>query len=360
MQLFSSPAFDDHEQVVFLADRESGLRAIIAIHDTSLGPAIGGLRMWPYPDEASALTDVLRLARGMTYKSALAGLDCGGGKAVIIGDPRTGKSRALFHAFGRALEAAGGLYYTAEDVGTGPADMDAIGEASRFVLGRSAGAGGDPSPITARGVWHGIRSAVRHRLGSDLQGVRVAVQGLGHVGFEVARLVRADGARLTVADLDPRRVARAVEELGAEVVGVDGILGVETEVLAPCALGGVVDDRTLPGLRCRVIAGAANNQLLEGRHGDELHRRDILYAPDYVINAGGIISIAGELAPGGYDRDLVLRRVDRIGEVLDRIFDQSARDDLPPHVVADRLAGARLAAARERRRRAEAATLPAA
>lgn len=346
MRLFTSPAFDDHEEVVFFHDRESGLRAIVAIHDRTLGPAIGGLRMWPYPDDDAALTDVLRLSRGMTFKSAVAGLDAGGGKAVIIGDPSSDKSPELLHAFGRALQRLGGRYYTAEDVGTGPADMDRIGEVTPYVLGTTAGRTGDPSPMTARGVWLGIRSAVQAQFGRSLDGVRVAIQGLGHVGYEVARLLRADGAELIVADLDRDRVARAIGSLGARAVGVEEVLEVEAEVLAPCALGGVVNDATVGRFRCRVIAGAANNQLLEPRHGDELHRRGILYAPDYVINGGGIIAIAEELAPGGYQADRVARRVGEIGGVLSRIFALSRNADRPTHLVADDLALARLADAR--------------
>jgi leucine dehydrogenase len=346
MHLFSAPDFDHHEQIVFLADRESGLRAIIAIHDTSLGPAVGGLRMWPYPDQASAVTDALRLARGMTYKSAAAGLSCGGGKAVIIGDPHKDKSEALFRAFGRRLNTLSGLYYTAEDVGTSPADMDAISTESRFVLGRST-TGGDPSPTTAKGVFHGIEAAVRHRLGSDLAGVRVAVQGLGSVGYDVARRLREADAVLTVADISAARVRRAERDLGATAIGVDEIVDAEVDVLAPCALGGIVNDETIGRFRCRVIAGAANNQLLEARHGNELHRRGILYAPDYVINAGGIIQIAAELGDG--PDPTVHQKVSRIGDILTRIFERSAAANLPTHVIADRMAEERLEAAREGR-----------
>lgn len=347
MDVFSSPASDGHERVVFAQDRESGLRAIIAIHDTRCGPAVGGCRYWPYASTDEALTDVLRLSRGMTLKSVMAGLGLGGGKSVILADPAVAKGPALLHAFGRAVEGLGGLYYAAEDVGTSPADMDLIGEATRYVLGRSCGGGGDPSPVTARGVWLGIRMAVRRHLGrSNLEGVRVAIQGLGHVGFELARLLRDDGARLLVADLDSLRVERAVVELGAEVTGCEAILAAEVDVLAPCALGGVINDRTLSDLRCAIVAGAANNQLLEPRHGRALHHRGILYAPDYVINAGGIINIAEELEPGGYDRDRALERVRGIASTLDELFARAGREGGSTADVADRMALERLAAAR--------------
>jgi leucine dehydrogenase len=352
MTVFSSPAFADHEQVVFFHDRESGLRAIVALHDTTLGPAVGGCRMWPYATEADAITDVLRLSQGMTYKAALAELPYGGGKTVIIGDPRSGKSAALFRALGRAIESLDGRYYTGEDVGTSPTDMDWAGETTAYVLGRTRGGSGDPSPVTARGVWLGIRAAVRHKLGrDDLAGIRVAVQGLGHVGYNLAKLLAQDGAQLIVADLDAARAERAADEFGARCVDGAAILGVEAEVLAPCALGGVIDDATLPQLRCAVVAGAANNQLLEARHGAALHARGILYAPDYVINAGGLINIAQELEPGGYDRQRALQRVATIERTLTAIFDRAMREDLPPSQIADRMARERIEAARRRQPR---------
>jgi leucine dehydrogenase len=347
MTVFSSPAFADHEQVVFFHDGDSGLRAIVALHDTTLGPAVGGCRMWPYATEADAITDVLRLSQGMTYKAALAELPYGGGKTVIIGDPATGKSGALFRALGRAIESLDGRYYTGEDVGTSPTDMDWAGETTAFVLGRMRGGSGDPSPVTARGVWLGIRAAVRHKLGrDDLDGIRVAVQGLGHVGYNLAKLLAQDGAQLIVADLDGARAERAADEFGARCVDRAAIVGVETEVLAPCALGGVIDDATLPQLRCAIVAGAANNQLLEPRHGAALHARGILYAPDYVINAGGLINIAQELQPGGYDRTRALHRVATIERTLSAIFDRARSEDLPPSQVADRMARERIDAAR--------------
>ena len=358
MDVLASPAFDNHEQVVFFFDRASGLKAIVALHDTTLGPAIGGCRMWPYPSEAEAVTDVLRLAKGMTYKAAMANLPFGGGKTVIIGDPRTGKSEALFRALGRAVDSLGGRYYTGEDVGTCPADMDWASAETPCVLGRSGGSG-DPSPVTARGVWLGIRAAVKHRLGrTDLTGIRIAVQGLGHVGYNVARLLAQDGAKLIVADLEPTRAERAAEEFGARLVDGDQILGVEAEVLTPCALGGVINDATLPRLTCKIVAGAANNQLLEPRHGAALHARGILYAPDYVINAGGLISIAEELRSAGYDRGRALAKVQTIAETLTEVFERSAREGTPTNLIADRLAEERIRNGRQARaKRASAEVL---
>lgn len=350
MDVFASPAFDNHEQVIFFFDPASGLKAIVAVHDTTLGPAIGGCRMWPYASEEEALTDVLRLAKGMTYKAAMAKLPFGGGKTVIIGDPRTDKSEALFRALGRAVDSLDGRYYTGEDVGTGPADMDWAGAETPYVLGRSSGSSGDPSPVTARGVWLGIRAAAKHRLGrADLNGIRVAVQGLGHVGYNVSRLLAQDGAKLIVADLDPARAERAAEEFGARLVGSDEILTVETEVLAPCALGGVINDDTLPRLACKVVAGAANNQLLEPRHGAALHARGILYAPDYVINAGGLINIAEELCSSGYDRGRALAKVRTIAETLTEVFERATYENAPTSEIADRLAEERVQKGRQAR-----------
>jgi leucine dehydrogenase len=352
MDVFSSPAFDDHEQVIFFYDRDSGLQAIIALHDTTLGPAVGGCRMWPYPSEVEALTDVLRLSKGMTYKAAMAELPYGGGKTVIIGDSRHDKFEALFRALGRAIDSLGGRYYTGEDVGTSPADMDWAAEETAYVLGCDKGGSGDPSPVTARGVWVGIRAAVRHKLGrEDLDGVRVAVQGLGHVGYNLARLLAKDGARLLVADLDGARVERAADEFAAMPLAADAVLCAECDVLAPCALGGVINDETLPKLACRIVAGAANNQLLEDRHGAALHARGILYAPDYVINAGGLINIAQELQPGGYDRERALARVATIGTTLEEVFERALQADLPTNAVADRIARERIAAAGRRHSR---------
>jgi leucine dehydrogenase len=299
--------------------------------------------MWPYASEEAALRDVLRLASGMTYKAAMARVPFGGGKTVVIGDPRRDKTEALLRALGRAIEGLGGRYYTGEDVGTSPADMDLVGEETAYALGRSCGGSGDPSPLTARGVWIGIQAAVRHRLKREgLQGIRVAIQGLGHVGYNLARLLRQDGAELIVADLDPMRAERAALEFGARAVAPEVIMGVEAEVLAPCALGGVINDLTLPGLACAIVAGAANNQLLEMRHGAALRARGILYAPDYVINAGGVINIARRLRPAARARQGARNR-----QHASRDLRAADQERLPTDQIADRMAEDRLGAARQ-------------
>jgi leucine dehydrogenase len=347
MSVFTHPEFDDHEQVVFCRDPASGLQCIIAIHDTRLGPALGGCRMWPYESDDEALTDVLRLSRGMSYKSALAGLDLGGGKSVIIGDPRRDKSELLWRAFGRFLERLGGHYIVAEDSGTSVADLKLVALETRHVAGiadKPAGNGmrsGDPSPATALGVFIGLRATVEYRLGrSDLAGLRVAIQGLGSVGYRLARLLHEAGAALWVTDLYPDRIERAVAELGATAVGAETIWELEVDVFAPCALGAVINDATLPRLHARVIAGAANNQLAETRHGEALMERGILYAPDYVINAGGVIDIA--LERHGFDRDRLLRHLDGIRDTLLDIFHLAERERLPTTLIAQRLAEERL------------------
>lgn len=336
---------DAHEQVVPFDDPATGLRGIVAIHDRSLGPAMGGCRMWPYADVGSAMRDALRLSRGMSFKNALAGLPLGGGKAVIIGDPRKDKSEALFRAFGRFVHTLQGRYITAEDVGVSVQDMEAVRKETPYVAGLRT-ASGDPSPMTARGVLIGIQSAVRHRLGRDsLNGLRVAVQGLGHVGSHLCRELRDAGASLIVSDIHQDAVQSVVEELGGTAVAPDAIMGVEADVFAPCALGGILNDVTIPKLRVPIVAGAANNQLDDARHAELLRERGILFAPDYVINAGGIINAASELE-GPYDRARVLTRVEAIGQTLDRIFEIARTDRVSPATVADDLAWQRLRAVR--------------
>jgi leucine dehydrogenase len=348
MTVFQSDAFDGYEQVVFCRDPEAGLSAILAIHDTTLGPAVGGCRMWPFASEAEALRDVLRLSRGMTYKSALAGLPFGGGKSVILGDPRRDKTEALLSAFGRCVDRLGGRYVVAEDVGIGVEDVEIIARQTRHVAGRDRGpdAGGDPSPLTAHGVFVGMRAAVKHRLGAaTLRGLRVAVQGLGHVGERLCACLRRDGAQLVVADIDERAVRTAVERHGARAVDPAALCAQDVDVFAPCALGGVLNDATLPRLRAGIVAGAANNQLAEDRHGDELAARGVLYAPDYVINAGGIISVALEIE-GARDPGHALEQVTRIHGRLLGIFGEAEARGVAPHRVADAMARARIAAAR--------------
>ena len=348
MDLFTLPDFDGHEQVVFGHDRATGLRAILAIHSTALGPAAGGCRMWAYPSSDEALTDALRLSRGMSYKNAMAELDFGGGKAVIIGDARAHKSPALFQAFGRLVESLGGRYITAEDVGTTTADMEQVATQTRFVSGlarKSGEVGGDPGPKTALGVFLGIRAAVRFQLGRSLEGVGVAVQGLGGVGHPLCRLLAADGARLTVADARTELAQQVGDELGATVVPAEAILEQQAEVLAPCALGAVLNERSIPRLRVRVIAGAANNQLAREADGQALMKAGILYAPDYVINAGGIINVAHEYH-GGSSEAAVRAAIEKIPERLTAIFERARRESLPTSVVADQMARERLRAGR--------------
>ncbi len=336
MAVFEHPEFDDHEQIVFCADAETGLRAIIAIHNPNLGPSLGGCRMWPYAGEDEALTDVLRLSKGMTYKAAISGLPLGGGKAVIIGDARADKTPDLMRAFGRFVGHLGGRYITAEDVGTAVADMDAIREVTRHVAGLSGGAG-DPSPSTAHGVFIGIEAAIRHRLGAaGVNGLSVAVQGLGHVGYGLCRYLAEAGAKLIVTDIDEAAVRRAVGEFGATAAAPDDIYAAEADVFAPCALGAVIDDDTIPRLKAPIVAGAANNQLAEERHGRVLMERGILYAPDYVINAGGLLDVAR--FPIGMDIEAARGKLHRIADTLAEAFARSDQEDIPVNLVADRMA----------------------
>lgn len=343
MSVFESPSFDNHEQVVFCRDEKSGLKAIIAIHNTNRGFALGGCRMWNYASEEEAITDVLRLSRGMTYKNALADLPWGGGKSVIIGDSRKDKSPALMQAMGRFVNRLAGNYVIAEDVGTSPADMAEIAKETTFVKGIED-EGGDPSPGTAYGVFRGIQASVQERLGKNtLDGVSVAVQGLGHVGYDVAQQLHKAGARLWVTDINADAVAKARNELGAEAVDLDKIYDVDADVYAPCALGATINDDTIPRLKVRVVAGAANNQLAEDRHGYDLMERNILYAPDYVINAGGVIHVYHQ-GPD-FDEKVTMDHVARIGNTLLEIYARAKVDGLPPHEAADRLAEERFMAA---------------
>ena len=344
MAIYRTRTVPGYERVLECRDAESGLRAFIVVHDTTLGPALGGCRMWRYDSEEAALADALRLARGMTGKAAVAGLPLGGGKAVLVGDPRRDKTPELFRAFGRAVARLRGAYITGEDVGTSMEDMEQARRETRYVTGLADGSG-DPSPVTAAGVLHGIRAALRHRFGgADLHGVTVAVQGLGHVGLHLCRLLHAAGARLVVTDLAAEAADRAVAEFGAAAVAPDAIHDAEADILAPCALGGGIDGETLGRLRVGIVAGAANNQLAGTADGLALHRRGILYAPDYVINAGGLINVSWEVLHRGeaYDREAALAAVAAIEPRLGRIFDLSARRNLPPERIADEMARDRL------------------
>jgi leucine dehydrogenase len=339
--LWGLPDFDAHEGVHFFTDAATGLRAIIAIHSTHRGPAAGGARFWHYADDTLALTDALRLSRGMSFKNAMAGLPMGGGKGVILAGPDRAKTPALLEAFGRAIDSLGGRYVTAEDVGMTEADLSAIGRATRHVSGlpvAAGSAGGDPGPSTAQGVFLGVKAAIREALGKDsAASVHVAIQGVGSVGGGLARRLAAEGARLTLADVDHARAEGLAAELGAAVVDASEIMGIEADVLSPCALGAILTAGTIPQLRVAVVAGGANNQLATPGDGDLLHARGILYAPDYVINAGGIINVSLEYLGQG-DRAEVEARVAEIPGRLETIWAESAATGQGPARVADRMA----------------------
>ena len=329
-----------HERVVFCRDPEAGYRGVIAIHSTAAGPAAGGTRLWSYATEDEAVTDALRLSRGMTYKNAMAGLPLGGGKSVVFRDGE-GDREALFRAHGRFVERLGGRYLTAEDVGTSPADMEIIRKETAHVAGIAV----DPSPRTAHGVVRAMMAAARHRWGSDgLAGRTVAIQGCGHVGFHLARELQESGAGLVVTDLDPERVRRVVAATGARAVEPDEIFDAQADVFAPCALGAILNAGTVPRLRVEIVAGAANNQLREPEDGERLRRREILYVPDYVANAGGVIGGCGEIL--GWSEEAVKDRVERIYDTLLEVLHLAEEQDVPPHLAADRLAEQRLAALR--------------
>ena len=320
---------DGYEQVVFCSDDQSGLRAIIAIHSTALGPALGGTRFYPYPTEEEALVDVLRLAKGMTYKTAAAGLDLGGGKAVIIGDSRRDKTEELLRAYGRYVETLGGRYITAEDVGTALDDMDVVRRESRWVTGCSHtyGGSGDPSPVTAFGTMQGMKACLLEVYGDgSLEGRTVAVQGVGKVGHALCGYLVAEGAKVTIADVDVDNIARAVNDFGVETTSVDDIHKLDVDIFAPCALGGAINDDTISDIQCRIVAGSANNQLQREEHGNKLQGMGILYAPDFVINAGGVINVEDELR--GYDRARAMKRVEGIYKQLQHIFTMARERDI--------------------------------
>ena len=333
-----------HEQVVFCHQKDVGLKAIIAIHNTVLGPSLGGLRMWAYKTEQEALNDVLRLSRGMTYKNAVAGLNLGGGKAVIIGDPTRDKSEALFRAFGRFVQSLGGRYITAEDVGIDVNDMEYVFRETEFVTGvhQVHGGSGDPSPFTAYGTLQGLMAALNHRYGhEDVGKLSYAVQGVGHVGMEFVKLLREQGAKVFVTDINKAAVQRCVDEYGCEAVALDEIYDVDAEVYSPAALGGTVNEQTLPRLRCKIICGPANNQLASDAVGDEVSRRGILYAPDYAVNAGGVMNVPLEI--DGYNRERAMRMMRTIYYNVGRIFQIAERDSIPTYKAADRMAEERIA-----------------
>ena len=339
--VFSSTDFDCHERVVYCYDQPSGLRAIIAIHNTSRGPALGGSRAWRYSSETDALRDVLRLSRGMTYKAAMANLPLGGGKAVMmLPEDGTPLSNDMLRRFGDAVEGLGGHYITAEDVGTTAANMEIIRERTQHVVGlpRSTGGGsGDPSPVTAYGTWKGIQAAIAHQLGqNDLKGIRVAVQGVGSVGAELCRLLHESGASLVVADVNEEGLKEVVRQYNAETVGVDVIYDADVDVFCPCALGAILNSETIPRLKASIVAGAANNQLASPSHDALLSEKGILYAPDYVINAGGLINVTYE-GPN-YNREIALKHVDGIFDTLTEVFQRAVERNIPTGQAADEVA----------------------
>ena len=336
------PDFDAHEGLHLFTDPASGLKAVIAVHSTALGPAAGGVRFWHYADDARAVTDALRLSRGMSYKNAMAGLELGGGKGVVLAPaPGAVITSEQLGAFGRAVESLGGRYVTAEDVGMSEARMKVIAQHTRYVSGlpvAQGAAGGDPGPYTAHGVYLGVKAAAKRGLGADgMKGVHVAIQGVGSVGGGLARLLAKDGVKLTLADADPKRARALADELGGTAVGASEIMTVEADVLSPCALGAILDERSIDALQVPVVAGGANNQLATPADADRIHARGILYAPDYVINAGGIINVVLEYLGQG-DRAEVDARVGLIPERLEAIWAESAAAGVPAAVVADRMA----------------------
>lgn len=344
MKIFTEMTKRNHEQIVFGYDQEAGLRAIIAIHDTSLGPALGGTRMRPYESEEEALNDVLRLSRGMTYKAAATGLSLGGGKGVIIGDPEEDKTEILFRAYGRLVEGLHGRFVTGEDMGIDVRDVEMMRSETIYVVGISEGlgGGGDPSPVTARGVYFGMQACTEEVFGrSSLNGISAAVQGLGHVGMNLVDLLHRAGVKLFVSDVRKDRLQSAVEKFGAEPVSPEDIYGVDADIFAPCAHGGIVNDETMPRFKFKIIAGSANNQLAdEEKHGRILKEKNILYAPDYVINAGGLINVANEIE--GYNRERALRQAEGIYSTLKDVFNIAKQEDIAPSVASNRFAEMRI------------------
>ncbi|WP_417782302.1 Leu/Phe/Val dehydrogenase [Terasakiella pusilla] len=336
MSVFEAADFDNHENVVFGHDEQTGLKCIIGIHNTNRGPALGGSRFWNYNNEQEAITDVLRLSKGMTYKAAITGLDLGGGKSVILGDPKKIKTPDLMRAFGRVIERLNGAYITAEDVGTTVQDMDYIRESTEHVRGKSTGTG-NPSPVTAYGTFLGLKAAVKHKLKTDdLTGLRVMVQGVGNVGYYLCKDLHEAGAHLFVSDINQDSLKRTVEEFGATVVGLDEVYAQEVDIYAPCALGATINDKTLDQLKVQIVSGAANNQLAEARHGQALKDLGILYAPDYVINAGGLVNVASET--DDYDPAVVKAKVEGIYDTLLEIFTRAEKENKPTSIIADVMA----------------------
>jgi leucine dehydrogenase len=340
MDIFERMGIREHEQLVFWSEPRIGYRGIIAIHNTTLGPALGGTRFWNYQTDEEAVEDALRLARGMTYKSALAGLNLGGGKSVIIGDPNTRNREMIFRAHGRAVESLAGRYITAEDVGTSPADMDFVHMETNHVVGLM-GKSGDPSPVTAYGVYQGMKAAALHKYGDDsLAGKHVTVQGVGHVGYFLCQDLAEEGAQLTVTDIDQEKVDRVVKEFGARAVAPDEIYGVDADIFAPCALGAIINDDTLKVFKVDIIVGGANNQLLEPRHAKAVEESGILYGPDYLVNAGGIINVYAEIEDWPAERSL--RKAGEIYNTLIRILELAEAEGITSAEASDKVAEQRM------------------
>ncbi|MHC4956194.1 MAG: Glu/Leu/Phe/Val dehydrogenase dimerization domain-containing protein [Planctomycetota bacterium] len=343
---------EGYERVVRCDDPESGLKAFISVHDTTLGPALGGLRMWPYLSDQEALTDVNRLSRGMTYKSAVAETGLGGGKSVIIGNPKTDKSEELFRAMGRFVDSLGGLYTTAEDVGTSVEDLVLVRRETTHVTGLplEMGSSGDPSPYTAHGCFLGMRACIEKALGTnDFTGVRIAVQGAGHVARYLCRHLAKAGATLIITDIIEERVRRVADELGATIVSPEEIYDVDCDIYCPCALGATINDDTIPRLKAKIVAGAANNQCLTVEHGDRLRERGVLYAPDFVINAGGIINVSVELEPDGYNEERAVAKVNNIYNAVRDILDTADHEDIATNRAAILLAERKLEEGRKKK-----------
>ncbi|MBL4707332.1 MAG: Glu/Leu/Phe/Val dehydrogenase [Flavobacteriales bacterium] len=336
----------EHEQVVFCQDKSSGLKAIIAIHNTTLGPALGGTRMWNYNNELEALNDVLRLSRGMTFKASISGLNLGGGKAVIIGDSYTQKSEALFRRFGKFVESLSGKYITAEDVGISPKDMEWVNMETTHVSGlpESLGGSGDPSPVTAYGVYMGMKAAAKEQYGSDaLEGKKVTVQGVGHVGEALVKHLSKEGAIVTIADINQERVAAIAKKYGTRVIEGDAIYDGDMDIYAPCALGATLNDDTIDRLKCNIVAGAANNQLLDEKiHGRRLMEKGVVYAPDFLINAGGLINVYREVE--GISEARAMELTENIYHTTTDIFKKSAKEGLTPQIAAMKIAEERIEA----------------
>jgi len=342
MDVFADIRSMGHEQVVLCHDSSCGYLGIIAIHDTTLGPALGGTRYWNYKSTDEAITDALRLARGMTYKSSVAGLALGGGKSVIIGDNKRKDREAIFRAHGRFIETLSGRYITAEDVGTSPEDMEIVRLETDHVAGLM-GHSGDPSPVTSYGVYRGMKAAAKFRWGSDsLEGKTVTVQGAGKVAYYLCRHLKDEGAKIVVTDIDAEKVKRVVSEMGAKAVSPEEIYDQKADIYAPCALGATVNDDTLKRLKVEVIAGGANNQLAEERHGDELERKGMTYAPDYVINGGGVINVYGELH--GWTMEQAKKKAGEIYDTIYRVLEMAKQEGIPSYQAADRVAEQRIQA----------------